>query len=157
MSRPAKAISMCVGARAADTIAYREEAEEALRGGADGLVPPEWLNEGQRGIFEYVVSELADTRIMTNLDIFTLTHFAVAAERIFAADEELNGIGIGMEASLERRKVLMAERNSYSREFWKGVNELSLSPQARAKIGTLTLARKSEEQDPLKKLLAGKG
>ena len=104
-----------------------------MRGGAHKLVPPDWLNNEQRAIFNYVLDELTASGILGNLDRYALTGFAVAAERVFVIERLIN------ESVLKnvQNKELIAARNSYAQDFWRGVNELSLSPQARAKIGAL--------------------
>lgn len=153
MARPAKATKTLSGHATKDEVAEREEVENALRGDGDKLQPPEWLNDGQRQIFSFVIEEMEASGVLGNLDIYVLTQFAVATERMFSIERSINESD--MAAGFD--KETMFARNSYVKDFFRGANELSLSPQARAKIGTLNLAKKKEETDPLKKLLAGKG
>lgn len=153
MARPAKATKTLAGHATKEDIEERTAAEDALRGSADRLTPPDWLTDDQRAIFEFVVAEMKASDVLGNLDIYVLTQFAVATERMFSIEQTINADFLPEVMD----KELMYARNSYVKDFYRGANELSLSPQARAKIGTLSLAKKKEAEDPLRKLLAGKG
>ena len=50
------------------------------------------------------------------------------------------------------RKVT-ATRAKYESTMWRGCNEFCLSPQARAKIGSLFTAKRKDETDPLMEAL----
>ena len=43
----------------------------------------------------------------------------------------------------------MSAKDKYNKDFFRCCNELSLSPQSRAKFGNLTLQAKEKEEDPL--------
>jgi len=153
MARPAKAVNTLKYHATKEELDERKAVETALRGADDSIAPPDWLNDGQKKVFEFVIAELAASKILGNIDVYVLTVFAVATERICTLEQKIN-------EHLENDgldKDLIFARNSYFKDFWRGANELSLSPQARAKIGTLNLAQREEENDPLRKLLAGKG
>ena len=153
MARPAKPIPTQAASMTKEARDGRAEAETRLRGECDAIAAPAWLTEGQQAIFDFVVAEMAASGILGNLDTYILTQFAVVADRVFEIERLINE-----DTDLRvQNKELIAARNSYARDFWRGMNELSLSPQARAKIGSLSMAKKEEEKDPLKKLLAGKG
>ncbi|OOM72507.1 hypothetical protein CLPUN_47000 [Clostridium puniceum] len=51
----------------------RQEQENKLKGKADKLKPPTYLNSHQKKIFKYIVSELESSGILGNLDIYILT------------------------------------------------------------------------------------
>ena len=153
MARPAKAAKTLSGHLTKEEMKIRETAEAELRGESDKIAPPDWLNDGQKQVFEFVVREMEASEILGNLDVFVLTQFAVVTERLFDLEQMVNE---NVRTSVQNKDIIFA-RNSYVRDFWRGANELSLSPQARAKIGTLNLAKKDDEKDPLKNLLAGKG
>ena len=44
---------------------------------------------------------------------------------------------------------LQNARAKYQSDLWRGCNELCLSPQARAKIGSLAAQKQKEKKDPL--------
>jgi P27 family predicted phage terminase small subunit len=152
MGRPAKAAKTLSFHVTNDEKAARIAAENALRGKNDKITAPGWLNAGQRKVFNCVVEEMSGGGLLGNVDVYVLTAFAVATERVFALEKEINEQG----GAACCNKDLIFARNSYYKDFWRGANELSLSPQARAKIGTLNLAMMEAEKNPLKKVLAGK-
>ncbi|MCL2045742.1 MAG: P27 family phage terminase small subunit [Oscillospiraceae bacterium] len=152
MGRPAKATAIQSANLTKLEKDTRKAAEDELRGQDDRIVPPDWLNEGQKTVFEFVVAEMEASRVLGNLDVFVLTQFAVVTERIFDLEQMINE---DARSNLQSKELIFA-RNSYIKDFWRGANELSLSPQARAKIGILNLAKKEEDKDPLKKILAGR-
>ena len=49
----------------------------------------------------------------------------------------------------------MSAKDKYNKDFYRCCNELSLSPQSRAKFGSLSLKAKEKEEDPLIKALKG--
>ena len=54
------------------------------------------------------------------------------------------------------RKLLLA-KTKYTADFNTGIRELSLSPQARAKLGGMNFDAEKEKIDPVLMLLSGKG
>ena len=153
MGRPAKAADTRSGHVTKEELAERKQIETELRGKSDKLIPPDWLNDGQREVFNFVIAEMQAIEVLGNLDVYALTHFAVAAERVTAIEKIMNERFA--EASDAEMKDIVFARNSYVKDFWKGVSEFSLSPQARAKIGTIARAKEKEAEDPLRKVLAG--
>ena len=49
----------------------------------------------------------------------------------------------------------MTTKSEYTKDFFRCCNELSLSPQSRAKLGNINLQAEQEKQDPLLQVLAG--
>jgi hypothetical protein len=62
---------------------------------------------------------------------------------------------INEDKELLRDRQLLATKEKYTQEFIRYMNELSLSPQSRAKIGNLKIQTKQKEEDPLLKVLSG--
>lgn len=52
-------------------------------------------------------------------------------------------------------KEVLAAKDKYTKDFFRCCNELSLSPQSRAKLGNINLQVKQQQEDPLLKVLAG--
>lgn len=123
-----------------------------MRGASDKLEPPGWLNDRQQDIFRYVVSEMEAGGILGNVDVFVLTQFSVAVERLEEIERSVN-----QDQSTLYDKALMAAKTKYTDDFKTGLRELSLSPQSRAKLGGMALAQKQKEADPVLTLLQGKG
>ena len=57
---------------------------------------------------------------------------------------------------MNQGQELMAAKTKYTADFIKGVEFFGMAPTARAKFGTLLAAKKSEETDPLLKVLKEK-
>lgn len=149
MARPAKPIRIQARNNTKKDIGIRQEVEDSLKGKSDKITPPKWLTRNQKQIFNFVVREMEAAGVLGNLDVYVLTNFSVATERMFSIEELINT----REAELENKELINA-RNSYVRDFWRGCNELSLSPQARSKISSLQLAKREENKDPLKRILS---
>lgn len=149
--RPAKAAAVSSGKIGGKRRTARIEAEAALRGAGDALDAPEWLNGRQREVFQYVVGEMEAGGVLGNVDLFILTYFSVAVERLECIERKINASG---DALCDRE--LMAAKSKYSDDFKTGLRELSLSPQARAKLGSMAAAQKEKDADPVLRLL-GKG
>lgn len=150
MARPSKPISVQSRHNTKEEVEKRKEQEERLKGLADKIKPPKHLTKNQKKIFKFIVDQLKASGILSNLDIFMLTSCSIAVDRINEVEKMIND-----EPFLLRDKDLMSSKDKYSKEFFRCSNELSLSPQARAKIAGLNLQAKEQEEDPIIKALKG--
>lgn len=125
----------------------RKRAEEKLKGGNDNIKPPTYLNKNARKIFKYIVDELESSGILTNLDIYVLASCSVAIDRIQESEKILNNDLLNKDA--------LRIKESYMKEFFRCCNELSLSPQSRAKLANINVNAQTEKEDPLLKALKG--
>lgn len=130
--------------------AERGQVEDALRGKRDCLEPPDWLTQRQKELFRFIVDELEGADILGNLDVFVLTQCVVAMDRIMTIENKIN-----KRPSLLQDRDLMSAKDKYSKDLYRCISELSLSPQARAKIGTLNLAKQKKDADPVLQILNG--
>ena len=144
MGRPAKSVKVATGARSAEEVAIRQEIEETLRGGPGKPEPPEWLNEDQRALFLRIVTQYMDADILAALDAVSLAQFCVAVDRLQYIETEIN-----RDPDLLNNREFMNARRGYESTMWRGCTEFCLSPQARAKIGSLAAARLRDSEDPL--------
>lgn len=149
MARPAKSIKTQSRHNTKADIKEREEAENRLKGDTN-IEAPAHLTENQKSIFEYIKdvlgSEGAD--ILGRLDVFVLSQTAIALDRLQTLDTIINH-----DSTLIIDKDTVSARKAYVQEFNRFCNELCLSPQARAKIGSLNLSKKKEKEDPILQLL----
>lgn len=152
MARPAKAIDTQSRHNTKEEIKERKEVEKKLKGNADKVKPPRNLSENQKKIFKHIVKELEASEILNNLDVYVLTSAARAIDRLEYLESEIE-----KEPTLLFSKDVMKAKAEYTKDFFRCCNELSLSPQARAKIGSLSLQKKKEESSPLLKVLRGEG
>ena len=130
MARPSKSVRVKTGAIASDVEAVRQDVEDKLRGENVPPEPPADLTDGQREIFQFIVIVLEST--------------AVAIDRL----RYINGL-IDADPGLVMHTGLQNARAKYQSDLWRGCNELCLSPQARAKIGSLAAQKQKKEKDPL--------
>lgn len=148
--RPAKSANVTAKNLSNSDRTERVHVEEELRGKRDCLEPPDWLTARQKELFGFIVNELKEADILGNLDIFVLTQFVIAMDRIMTIENKIN-----KSPSLLHDKDLMSAKDKYSKDLYRCISELSLSPQARAKIGTLNLAKRKKEADPVLQILNG--
>lgn len=148
MSRPAKAVDTIARGTATATVEARKETETRLKGKSLNADAPEWLNEDQQEIYREIVEHISAAGVLGSLDTYVVANQAVACERLRYIDALINS-----DPSNLLDSKLMAAREKYSKDFFRGCNELCMSPQARAKMGTLAVA-KQKEVNPVKAVLA---
>lgn len=144
MGRPAAICGTAKGHYTKNELAIREEMEENLKGRSDRLEAPAYLSEDQKEIFDYIVSEMEESGLFGNLDVYYLTQFAICTDRLAELEMRQN-------ISEEERfsKVYITARNTYSKDFHKCAVELGLSPQARGKISGLAAQKKEQDKNPI--------
>jgi P27 family predicted phage terminase small subunit len=152
MARPAKSVNTMSKNLTKEEIKVRKETEDKLRGAADNISPPKHLNRNQKKLFKYIVSELKASNILSNLDVYILSTCAISIDRIEEIEKMIND-----DIQLLHDKTLLSAKDKYTKEFFRCCNELSLSPQSRAKLGTINLEAKNKADDPLLQLLSGDG
>lgn len=151
MARPAKAIDTNSMKMGKEERMNREESEKRLRGSNDKIKPFSYLNKRQRAIFKDILSNL-NKDILSNLDTYLLNQTAITIERLESLEKEINlASKITDETGKVKDKVdiklittLKSVRDMYSKEFFRCCNELSLSPQARAKLSINTTPPKKK-------------
>lgn len=149
MARPSKSVRVKTGAIASDEASLRQDVEDKLRGESATPEPPAGLTDGQREIFQFIVDGLVASDILGRLDVFVLESTAIAIDRL----RFINGM-IDSEPTMVAHTGLQNARAKYQSDLWRGCNELCLSPQARAKIGSLAAQKQKKEKDPLLAVLS---
>ena len=150
MVRPSKSVKTMSKNLTKEEIQVREETEQKLRGAADNLSPPTHLNSRQKKIFIYIVEELEASGIVGNLDVYILGTCAIAIDRLQQIERLFN-----KDINNLKDKELMKAKTEYTKDLFRCCNELSLSPQSRAKLGNINFQVKAKEDDPLLKVLSG--
>lgn len=149
MARPTKAARvLSESSQTKDEIRERIENEEVLKGNSDKLIAPEELTENQKNIFYFILNELEESKLLGNLDLFILINTCIATDRLLTIEYAIN-----KNPSLQFRKELMNNKKIYSSDFYRGCNELSLSPQSRAKLANINMNANKKKDDPLIKAL----
>lgn len=148
MGRPSKSAKVLTEkSQTKAEITERTEAENKLKG-YGSPAPPSHLNKEQKSIFRRIVKLLKASDILSELDSDVLGICAIAIERLAEIESRINN-----DPELIADAKLMSAKEKYSKEFFRCCNELCLSPQSRAKMANMSLAKK--EPDPLMKILAG--
>lgn len=150
MSRPCKSAKVLTDcSQTQDEISERIENEEALKGKADKINPPDYLNDNQVDLFNYIKSELKESKLLGNLDVYILATCVIAIDRLQTLEDLLN-----KNNKLMFRSDFMSAKDKYVKDLYRCCNELSLSPQSRAKLANINLLAKQEKEDPLLKALS---
>lgn len=149
MSRPAKSANLQSGVLSEADEARRRQIEDRVKGSADKLdKPPARLTKQQKAIWKSIVKELQAASILSNLDAPLLELASIALDRIRTIDDTLRG-----KPPDQIDGGLIRTRNIIVQEWLRYCNELCLSPQSRAKLGTISVAAQREANDPIKAAL----
>lgn len=149
MTRPAKSIKTNSQKMSKKDRKEREEKENELRGSNENIKPFKYLNKRQKAIFKDILKNL-NRDILSNLDIYLLNQTAVTIERLEAIEKRINEANLSIiESGKESLDVfeitkLKAARDMYSKDFFRCCNELSLSPQSRAKLSISAPTKKKK-------------
>ena len=147
--RPSKSVAVSSGKIGKSEKEARAREEAKLKGTPAKIEPPSYLTQEQRAVFDYVTTQVVEAEILSSLDVFVLSSFAVAVTRLQQIEDMVN-----INPGCLTDSSLMGTRAKYQSDLWRGCNELCLSPQARAKIGSLAAQAKKAADDPLIKALA---
>lgn len=151
MARPCKIIDSHSRHNTKEEIEKRKAAEESIKGADDKIkMPPGYLNKNQKDIYLYIITELENTGMLQNLDVYILSICAIAVDRLIAIESIINN-----KPTAILNKDLMSAKDKYTKDLYRCCNELSLSPQSRAKLGSLALTNKENKEDPVLKILQG--
>lgn len=163
MARQRKPASLKKGkSETKEQLQRRQEIEEQLLGGTDKISQvPEHLNELAKVYYQFLVSELEISGLLSNLDIPVLEQTADTLSKIRECDENLNDEGLvitridryGHENTMENPYVKV--KMAYLNQFKHLANQLGLSPASRAALAAKKVEEKEEKEDPLLKVLKG--
>ncbi len=149
MARPAKSVNVQNKHLSSAEEEARSFVENAVKGNGGLPNPPRHLSKEQKKIFRFIVGQLEASGILGTLDSYILTVCAVAIDRLTHIESMINE-----DVSLLKNDKLMASKDKYTKDLYRCCNELCLSPQSRAKIGSLAAQAAREKEDPLMKVLA---
>ncbi len=117
-----------------------------MQGAKNKIIPPSYLDKNQKKIFKYIVSELKNADILGNLDVYILATCSIAIDRLQMIESKIN-----QDIELVQDKELMSAKDKYTKDLYRCCNELSLSPQSRAKMANINL--QNQVENPLIKAL----
>lgn len=122
-------------------IEARKESESTLQPNADAIECPSWLTD-EVAIEEYhrLSKELAELKLLTNLDVTTLASYCIAYANYLKATEELHGQPLVIESTNKSgftnliQNPLILIQLKYSDEMKKHASELGLTINSRLKM-----------------------
>ena len=150
MARPCKSANVISKNLTKAEMNIRSENEKKLKGNSDRIVPPDYLNDNQVELFYYIKSELEASEILGNLDVYILTKCVIAIDRLQYIEKIIN-----KSPNAVLNSQLMSSKDKYDKDFYRCCSELSLSPQARAKISNINKDMQKKKEDPVIKALMG--
>lgn len=150
MARPAKPIELQARHNTKSEIETRQQAQDRLKGSGSIMEPPIQLTKRQADIFQTLQEVYDKAGVLGELDGFILAEGAVVIDRLREIEERING-----DDRLLFNPDVRNARKEYATNFFRICNELGLSPQSRAKLGSLALKRDEAENDPILKLFGG--
>ena len=150
MARPSKSVETMSKHLTKDEIRIRSENQNKLNGNSDNIIPSQELNENQLFLFNFIKDELRDSGILSNLDTFILTKCVISIDRLQYIEKIIND-----KPQAILNKDLMSAKDKYDKDFYRCCNELSLSPQSRAKIANINKEAIDKEEDPVIRALKG--
>ena len=147
MARPAKSVDVQSGEIRNETAQARREAENTLKGEVAEVRPSFELNAQQQDIFEKIKALFDKAGLLGELDGYVLTEGAVVIDRLRQIEERINE-----NPELLFDRDVCNTRKEYIQNFFRICNELSLSPQSRAKMGILAAGKDKQDNDPILKI-----
>ena len=136
MARPSKSAKVLTEkSQTKQEIEARIEIENKVGGGKDKIRPPAYLSASQKKIFRNVVKLLEDADILRNLDVEILARYSFALDQIVRIERDVNE-----NPDLKCDKDILSAYDKYTKIYFRCCNELSLSPQSRAKIANASAA-----------------
>lgn len=148
MARPAKATATKTGQITKAEKEGRKFIEEALRGTGGDIVAPDHLTADQKGIFDYILEQLEESKLLGQLDTFILAKAAVTIDRLQKMDDMAN-----KDMDLLFSNGFRLAQSQATQEFFRCCNELCLSPQARAKLSISAVKAQDTKKQTLMDML----
>lgn len=149
MARPCKSVATMSKNLTKEEKRIRLEHEENLKGSSE-LAPPDYLNERQKELFIFIINELEKSGILCGLDTYMLETCVIAIDRLQEIETRINE-----DFDLVLDGKIMSAKDKYTKDLYRCCNELSLSPQARAKLANINLQARQNEEDPVLSLIGG--
>ena len=127
--RPAKPVSQISKNLTKEERRGREAVEKITAGNRDKLRPPTHLTKDQKKIFKFIIEQTEEAHIFGNLDVYALSQGAICIDRLNKLDQMINE---NMDLLLDVKVNTLQDK--LFKQFARICNELSLSPQSRAKL-----------------------
>lgn len=152
MARPAKPIELQSRHNTKTEIEQRKKIQDILKGDTEesGILPPFELSEEQQEIFDLLINAYKKAEILGNLDGYIIAEGAVVIDRLREIERRINE-----DPGMMFLDNVRNTRKEYVQNFFRVCNELGLSPQSRAKLGSLIVQKDKTDSDPVMQILSG--
>lgn len=114
MARPAMSAKTTSKHLTKSELDAKNGTEEKLRGRADKLRPPPYLTPPQKKIFRFIVGELSASGILGNLDVYVMTEYSIALDRMQEIEKRIND-----EFEQIASAALMSAKDRYTKSFFR--------------------------------------
>lgn len=128
----------------------RLQAEQQFAVATDKIKPPKWLDDTGKKEFKRIVKEMAQTGILTNIDVDMLALYCDALSQYIECSETIRQEGIMVEytnKAAETNKVphpLLSKKKQLFEQMKALASEFGFTPAARAKIAIPKQEQKEE-------------
>lgn len=161
MARPRKPASLKKGkSETKQHLEAREEVEQSLKGNSDLVFSvPDQLDELGEAYYKFLVEELRDANILSNLDIPILTQTSDALSKMEQADRLISEEGLlyykyDKEGNQEPKEhPAVGIKQKYLTQFRALSTQLGLSPSSRASLAEMNMQKEEDEEDPVLKVI----
>ncbi|MBU3102568.1 phage terminase small subunit P27 family [Clostridium gasigenes] len=118
--------------------------EDKLKGKSDRLKAPKNITKGAKKYFKEIVTNLEESNLLGNGDIYIITTLCKALDR-------LDNISVMIEYSsnIDDIKSLMRLEDTLSKSLKGYCSELGLSPSSRSRLSSMQQDKELEDADPL--------
>ena len=145
----AKPIELSTGHYTKEEIEQRKEAEKKLKGNSDLVyeVPKQLKGKKEKDMYLFLVGELKVSNILIQT-VNSIFQMEEANKKI----KEFGQVIQKQDGSLQKNPAINIYKDYYS-IFYQCCSQLGLSPMARSKLATLSLAKAEEDSDELLQIL----
>lgn len=144
----------------------RDERERKLMSSADAVEnPPNWaikkLDSLGKAYYKFLVTEMKNSGLLCNLDIFILAETADIMSKLFLCNQIINNDGMFLTVydrfgnPIIKPHPTMKTKDKYLKQYMSFTKQLGLSPLSNAQLSKLNAKKAEEDADPLLQLLRG--
>jgi P27 family predicted phage terminase small subunit len=143
MARPSKPIATTEGNKVKKEKQARKILEDELKGFGE-VKPYSFLTTAQRKIFKKIVGHLGDVNLLGVLDEVIINNTAIAIDRVNEIERMINE-----DPKLALDDKVLKIKDRWTKDVYKGIDNLGMSPVSRAKLGVLFAQKQQAQKDPL--------
>ncbi|WKG30180.1 phage terminase small subunit P27 family [Priestia aryabhattai] len=138
----------------------RDERERKLMGKTDKIENvPQHLDSLGKAYYKFLVTEMKNSGLLCNLDIFLLAETADIISKLFLCNQIINNDGMFLTIydrfgnPISKPHPTMKTKDKYLKQYMSFTKQLGLSPLSNVQLSKLNAKKAEEEADPLLQLL----